>query len=735
MELKKYIAIVRHWLWLIVLGAVLTGIITYIYNSNQTPIYRASAQYQIEAAPGQGNNVYADTLYIQRILQTYIVNITTNPVMEAVISELGLETTPNGLKRNVSVTSPQDTQIIVVSVTNPDPERAAEIANKIGEVYSQRNEELQNPLYLEQLTELDGELVTLNFQLTSLDSRISKLEQINTVEKALAPLNRALRDLRTTETFATELVDFEDGLDELGFEITELEQINTVEQANLLAQIRDEIVNLQSAETMLADLDSYLDEVETELIRLPFYDTERQSETVATLNESTQALLDSGNSPEEVQQILSMVDLMGRLEAQIQERLQITSLTLTLSNNLDDLQQAEDAAAINALFEPYFDDLESQMRAFEQTAIEQDGVQLSQLVQQRNETRSDYTVSYDARQTLELERARGTDSFIQIEKAVAPHPDANISPNPIPNTILATIVGGMLALGVVLLIEYLDDSVKTPDEIAAYTGLSTLATISFIDGENPSDRLISNHAPRDPISEAFRVLRTNLNFAAVDTDLRKILITSSAPGEGKSTTTANLATVMAQTGRKVILVDADLRRPSQHKIFEVSNNQGLTTALLDSSTPVTYHLQQTIVRDLRIMASGPLPPNPAELLNSHRMKDVLDGLLEEADILLIDTPPVLTVADAAILAPNVNGSVLVAEVGQTSRDALLESAERLKTMGAHVFGLVLNRSKRGKAGYYQYYYDNRYYTYEYSSQKPGQRAPRRLLGWLTGSNS
>src|SRR5690606_12110832 len=150
---------------------------------------------------------------------------------------------------------------------------------------------------------------------------------------------------------------------------------------------------------------------------------------------------------------------------------------------------------------------------------------------------------------------------------------------------------------------------------------------------------------------AYRMLRTNLEFTAVDGGLKSVLVTSSSPGEGKSTTTANLAVVLAQAGKRVILVDADLRRPIQHKIFDMSNNHGLTTALLDSQSPATHHLQPTAVANLQLMSSGPLPPNPADLLDSQRMLQLLEELQQLADVVLLDTPPVLMVADATILAP------------------------------------------------------------------------------------
>lgn len=357
-------------------------------------------------------------------------------------------------------------------------------------------------------------------------------------------------------------------------------------------------------------------------------------------------------------------------------------------------------------------------------------IDLERLNRELEETRASYNSVFQIQLDHEVRMLSKRNTFLSIEDA-QPTPQ-QISPRIKTNVILATLIGSMLTLGIILLLDFLDDTVKTPEEAAKATGASTLASIAFIKGDKPSDRLITQTAPRAPISEAYRVLRTNLSFSAIDTDLRSVLVTSSSPGEGKSTCTANTAVVMAQTGHKVILIDADLRKPTQHRIFETNNNHGLTTALLDSSRPVTTHLQTTHTPGLRIMASGPLPPNPAELLNSQRMRDVLAELLEDADFIIVDTPPVLTVADAAILAPKVDGSILVAEVGKTKHDVLAESATRLRATGASLFGLVLNRSKAGRAGYYQNHYNERYYSYEYGIENT-KTSKKGLLSRLSGS--
>jgi capsular exopolysaccharide synthesis family protein len=245
--------------------------------------------------------------------------------------------------------------------------------------------------------------------------------------------------------------------------------------------------------------------------------------------------------------------------------------------------------------------------------------------------------------------------------------------------------------------------------------------------------LITQTAPRDPISEAYRVIRTNLDFSSVDEELTSFLVSSASPSEGKSTTAANLAIVIAQTGKKVILIDADLRRPVQHKIFNLSNNMGLTTSILDNQTPVTTHLQETKVNNLQLLTSGPIPPNPAELLNSQRMTDVIKEFEDAVDVIIFDTPPVLTVADASIIGPKVNGALLVIQTGKTRRDTFVNGVERLSRTGTHVFGTVLNKVKLDRSGYGYYYYY--YSSYDYNSKSKNSRSKKssksaKLPAWI-----
>ena len=214
--------------------------------------------------------------------------------------------------------------------------------------------------------------------------------------------------------------------------------------------------------------------------------------------------------------------------------------------------------------------------------------------------------------------------------------------------------------------------------------------------------LITVSEPRSPISEAYRTLRTNLDFASLDEALKTLVVTSAGVGEGKSTTLANLAAVSAQAGRKVILVDSDLRRPTLHQLFGVGNESGLTTMMRDEDLLASPPLQDTGIPGLSLLTSGPLPPNPAEVLGSQRMTAVIAALAERADQVFFDTPPAVAVTDAAVLATKVDGVLLVIGAGSTRRDDARSAIQRLEQVKARLVGTVLTNVQMG-AGFRGYY--------------------------------
>lgn len=287
-------------------------------------------------------------------------------------------------------------------------------------------------------------------------------------------------------------------------------------------------------------------------------------------------------------------------------------------------------------------------------------------------------------------------------------PAVPFSPTPKKNAVVAVILGLFCGVALALLFEYLDDSVKDKDDFErTVPGVPVIGLIPALSDWKAKDetRLVSLSDPRSPATEAYKILRTSIQFLALDREVRLIQITSPNAQEGKTTTLSNLAVAFARSGLRTIVVCCDLRRPRLHEFFGVTNEVGFTSALM-GTVPLKAALQAVPGQErLRVLASGPLPPNPAELLASQRTAELLKTLGSLADILLIDSPPTLPVTDALVLSQQVDATLLVASAGKTTRKAAARASEMLQQVDAPIVGAVLNAvPSHGHYGSYSYRY-------------------------------
>jgi non-specific protein-tyrosine kinase len=355
-----------------------------------------------------------------------------------------------------------------------------------------------------------------------------------------------------------------------------------------------------------------------------------------------------------------------------------------------------------------------------QAALEGDPVKLNDLNTRISGLQTKITDWQKNYASLSALQNSGSNLFLTI-LAPAKVPDTPISPNIPQNVLFAALAGLVLAGGAILLLEYLDDTIKDTDDVQRVLGISTLGAITRITNiRQPSDHLITSKHPRSPISEAYRVLRTNLRFSGIENPTGALMVTSAGPGEGKTTTAANLAVAMAQSGRRVVLIDTDLRRPTIHKVFGLTNDTGLSSLFLGDAPTVASVLQPTAIESLQVITSGPLPPNPAEVLDSHLMQQTLQELRAQSDMVILDSPPVLAVADASILGSHCSGAILVIDTGHARSDASRRALQTLKQTNTKVLGAVLNKlSTRRASGYYSYYY----YSSKDKATSPAENPP------------
>jgi non-specific protein-tyrosine kinase len=325
---------------------------------------------------------------------------------------------------------------------------------------------------------------------------------------------------------------------------------------------------------------------------------------------------------------------------------------------------------------------------------------------------------------LQVDSAQKTGGAQLVEQAELP--DDPISPKPVRNSGLGGILGLLIGMGLVFLLDQLDDDLKSKEDVeAASGGLPVLGLIPDIEHwEGRTGALVSEATREERLAaEAYRALRTSVLFLGLDRQMRSIQVTSPLQGEGKSTSAANLAVTLAQAGTRVIAMCCDLRRPRLHEFFGLSNERGFTSVLLGID-PLQDVVQLVPgIANLKVVASGPVPTNPSELLLSDRAANVITALQSQCDLLLIDCPPVLPVTDAVAMSQRVQGTIVVVAAGETGRRELRRTIEVLRQVNAPLLGTVVNGISRSDSGYgYGYGYGNGY-GYEYEQGSATAAAP------------
>ncbi len=368
-------------------------------------------------------------------------------------------------------------------------------------------------------------------------------------------------------------------------------------------------------------------------------------------------------------------------------------------------------------------EVESEKSALESLANQtSDPVEKSRLDTKIGQYNDQYTTLLKSLEDVQLSEAQSVSSVVQVEPA-----NANlIAVKPIitQSTILAALLGLLLTTMVIFIREALDDTVKTPEEVGIKFNLPVLGVINRFDTKKGV--VITINEPRSPTAEAYRTLRTNVSYTSVDKPLHAIMITSTEAGEGKTTTICNLGAVMAQNGYKVTISDCDLRHPKVHTYFGLPNRAGLSTLFAHPADFPNGAQLMTKVKNLSVLTTGQLPPNPAELLGSKKMQNILFGMCQMNDLVLVDAPPVLAVTDAAVLAPSIDGVILVVRPGKTRIAALRQTISQLRQVNATILGVVLNDvDMRGRlySSHYKYYRDYSAYKSYYGNPEPIKGRP------------
>lgn len=377
---------------------------------------------------------------------------------------------------------------------------------------------------------------------------------------------------------------------------------------------------------------------------------------------------------------------------------ELSNLVVSTEAELKEAQEKE--KNLTALF------AQARLEAFE---VEKKKLELDQLRSEADSNKRQYDVVFKRLKDIELSGMLRT-SNVRVLDAARPVMSP-IRPN-VPQVVLIGIIAGLvLGLGLALLLELLDSSVTSQLDVEERLGLTFLGFVpSITETEKGSRDLLIHREPKSLVAECMRAIRTNLLFMSPDRPFKRVVVTSSGPQEGKSTTAINLGIAMAQSGNRVLLVDTDMRRPRLHKAFGVSNEMGVSSVVVGEGK-LEDAIKSTEIPGLFVMPCGPVPPNPAELLHTQAFGDILNKLGERFDRIILDTPPVGAVADAVVLSTQVDGVVVVLKAGQTNRDLARRTVKALRDVNANIYGAVLNdvNLQNRKYGDYYYGYAYRYY--------------------------
>ncbi|MCI0692983.1 polysaccharide biosynthesis tyrosine autokinase [candidate division KSB1 bacterium] len=625
------------------------------------------------------------------------------------------------LHERLTITPIRDTDMIEIKVTGATPEEAVFVTNTLATAYSEKNR-LQSQEEVRQVK---------NF----LD------EQLKLVQQQLTESEEALKNFKEGEKVAA-----------LPDETKELIQ----KMAEFEGLYNEALTEYNSNRERLKYVDEQLDRSKrnfdlSNISATPYFDGLKKQigELEGKRTSYIANLINGGVYRDDDPQARRYEEQINMLKKQLQE--EITKLAtveilnpVALSENLV-ARKIEIEANLQAL-QPKVEALKKIIDTYDKQleSLPEKSLRLARLERTAQADEKIYLMMQEKYQESRITEV-GQLGQVRIIDPARP-PKEPVRPRTKLNLLLGFILGLGLGVGLTFLFEYMDNSVRTIEEVEKL-GVPVLGSIpmikeqeaikrlkilpSSLNGKNGSldspeakrlvSRLITHFAPKSPISEAYRTFRTNIQYTKLDYELKALLVTSPGPGEGKSTSVANLAITMAQMGSKVLLIDSDLRRPILHSIFNIDRRVGLSNVLVGRAT-IEEAAQTTEIENLFVMPCGTLPPNPSELLGSSAMRTTLDAMKKKFDIVLFDSPPIIAVTDAAVLSSQLDGVILVIKSGQTDRDATFRAYSLLKNVKTRILGALLNGVQiESMYGSYYYYYHYYYYGKDGGKKRKGKK--------------
>jgi capsular exopolysaccharide synthesis family protein len=680
--LKEYLEIVRRRKWAVLETFGLILGIGVLATALTTPIYRASGKLLVrETAPSLNTvdtqNPLVDLLALAQPegVETQIEVLQSAPFVERVMQKAGVPSWEERRPPVLHARRVRETNVIDVSVESPDAKMAARVANTMLSEYLEYTGENSLKEIRAAKRFVQGERQRAEGALAAAEGALLRFRKRNRVAQLTAE----------QESRTRELVDLETGFRQNANAITrvtaQLAEVNT----QLAAEPKVERLPSGRINPRLDTLEGKLEELETQR---------------AALLEEYRA-----HTPQVAVVDAQIARLRLRLEKEPEER--VTDLTSANPARGELVARRKEMERERRSLYAERDALSAQL-ASKRERMNQLGpweIELAQLTRARETAEKSFLLLDEKLQDLSIrENARRSTARI-IEPADLP--SAPVRPRKAVNFVLAAAIGLVLGLCVAFLQEYLDDRVTSPDEVERTLALPVLGYIPMVPAHQSP--LMTALSPRSAIAESYRALRSSITFAGVDHPLRTLVVSSASQSEGKSLTSMNLAIAIAMDGRRVILVDADLRRPSVHRMLSWEMAPGLTELLVGTRELGEVLREVPDVPGLRVLTSGAMPPNPAELLNSAPMASLIERLAELADVIIFDCPPCLPVTDALLLSAKVDGVLLVADIQEARRAGLKHTRDQFDRARARLVGLVFNKVGAGASRSYQYYGRGYYY--------------------------
>lgn len=695
---RKLLTTLQRWAWLLVLAAVLGGAAAFVYSRQQTPVYEATTNILVTLNSQPSIGDVSQSLSLSQLVETYVRILTMDEFLGIVSKRVGY----NVEDKNVDVSSLANTQVIQLKVQDAEPARASKIADTMVAVLSEQNETLQAGRYAEAEKSLDAQITNVEGEIADVQAKLDAAKTnalVEQVAEAQTNIDTTVNNIKDTTA-----------------QVDRLHKMNWVEAHFLLNDNKSNLSRLQAAldqqiadrtvlqgllasdpraktdanyaaglQTQISDQDSRIDKS-----RQSIEDTQNEIAFLAPLN--TEQGFDS--TVVEKENLLKTQESLLTSYQNVYTSLLSTEEVKRTTNEIDNLKQNL------ALYQNIYLNLLSN------------------------------------REDVKKQELQNIPTIEQVSPAVPSQKP--VKPRTLLNSLLGAAGGLILALAFVALRDMTDDTIKGREEVEGLLDTKVIGYIIDMQG-NRNGGIYVGRSPRSPVAEAFRSLRTNLEFSAKEKPFKTIMVTSGGPEDGKTTVASNLAAIMSQSGKKVILVDADLRRPRVHEYTGASNDKGLGDLLgaMQDADFKDYLQKVDKLPNLNVLPSGSLPENPTDLLGSENMSNLVRQMSDSYDWVVIDCPPML-VADPQVLLALSDTVLLVLVPGQTQREVVKALKEQLDRSGARLLGVVFNRLKYsrrpGYGGYsyyaYPYYYRSDYYS---SDERDGKR-PRNKIDHLFRSD-